>query len=95
MLNRNATSTFDDRAVQRFEYRIETIEARPAESNEHSPAGSWDEQLTQALNRWGRQGWRVCHVTLGALAPDAGAGSLAQVVLERRLDNWLLNEEDD
>ena len=69
--------------MQRFEYRIETVKIEHARR---------DEQLVQTLNKWGRQGWRVCHV---AFEPDAGENDKARVVLERRLDNWLLSEEDD
>lgn len=73
--------------VQRFEYRIETIAIERGK-----PA---DEQLAQALNKWGRQGWRVCQITLRPATPDGEAEDAVQLVLERRLVNWLLNEEDD
>ncbi|BCX05383.1 MAG: hypothetical protein KatS3mg053_3321 [Candidatus Roseilinea sp.] len=75
------------RTVQRFEYRIETVALERAK-----PA---DEQLAEALNKWGRQGWRVCQITFRPAAQDGDAGDTAQLVLERRLTNWLLNEEDD
>lgn len=73
--------------MQRFEYRIETVAIERGK-----PAG---EQLTQALNRWGQQGWRVCQIALQPAAQTGDAADTAQVVLERRLANWLLSEEDD
>ncbi|MCS6848796.1 MAG: DUF4177 domain-containing protein [Anaerolineae bacterium] len=75
------------RLVQRFEYRIETIALERTKSA--------DEQLTQALNKWGRQGWRVCQVTFRPAAQGSDAEDAAQLLLERRLAHWLLNEEDD
>ncbi len=75
------------RIVQRFEYRIETV------AIEHGKPA--DEQLTQVLNKWGQQGWRVCQITLRPAAQAGDAADTAQLVLERRLANWLLNEEDD
>lgn len=75
------------RIVQRFEYRIETIALERAK-----PA---DEQLAEALNKWGRQGWRVCQITLRPAAPNVETEDAAQLVLERRLTHWLMNEEDD
>jgi len=82
-LNLRAISSLDNYDVQRFEYRIETLKVARA---------TRDEQLVQTLNKWGRQGWRVCHM---AFEPDAGEDDKACVLLERRLDNWLLSEEDD
>ncbi|MCS7057013.1 MAG: DUF4177 domain-containing protein [Thermoflexales bacterium] len=73
--------------MQRFEYRIETVAIERAK-----PA---DEQLAEVLNRWGRQGWRVCQITIRPSVQAGDAADAAQLVLERRLANWLLTEEDD
>lgn len=73
--------------MQRFEYRIETVAIERAK-----PA---DEQLAEVLNRWGRQGWRVCQITIRPAVQAGDAADAAQLVLERWLANWLLTEEDD
>lgn len=73
--------------MQQFEYRIETVAIERAKSA--------DEQLAEALNRWGRQGWRVCQITLRTATQDDEGCDKAQLVLERRLTHWLLSEEDD
>lgn len=73
--------------VQQFEYRIATVAIERAKSA--------DEQLVEALNRWGRQGWRVCQITLRPATQDGEGDDEAQLVLERRLTHWLLSEEDN
>lgn len=69
--------------MQRFEYRIETIAFTPGR------AGA--DQLVTMLNTWGKQGWRLRHFVFDSrLQTDH-----IQIVLERRLDHWLLSEDDD
>lgn len=71
--------------MHRFEYRVETIDFKRGKSK--------DVQLCEALNKWGKQGWRACHIEFRPLMQAEETG--AQIVLERNLGSWLLSEEDD
>jgi hypothetical protein len=65
--------------MKRYEFRIEDI----AITAKKQPAQN--EQLVEALNKLGKQGWRICHVE----RPDGQAH--VKVWLERKLADWNLD----
>jgi hypothetical protein len=66
-------------SMKRYEYRIEDLAL-----NAKKPSAQ-DEQLVEALNRLGKQGWRICHVE------RSGDNALVKVWLERKLADWNLD----
>jgi acetolactate synthase regulatory subunit len=81
--------------MQRYEFRVETIAFKRSSGSSSGKvkAKSKDEQLCEALNVWGKRGWRVAHIEFRPLMQ--AEETEAQVVLERSLGHWLLNEDDD
>jgi calcineurin-like phosphoesterase len=71
--------------MHRFEYRVENVAIKRGRSKE--------QQVVDALNDWGKKGWRAISVDFHATTPSKS--NSAAIYLERTVTSWLHTDAED
>ena len=71
--------------MHRFEYRVENVAFKRGKSKE--------QQVVDALNDWGKKGWRAVSVDFHLATPSKGDS--AAIYLERTFASWIYSDAED